>query len=362
MELADFEIVAELDAREHRRVLLARYPQDQSLIHLTVFSSEISRNTEFRRAFKTDRAMLSMLRHQSIARFLGSGESDGQIFYWTEVCESEVLSNQLQHGRRFSTDDIVEIGWQICSALQQSHNFGLTHSGVSADSVRLSESLQVTLIEFGVRRWLDAAARNTDNPENGTSLITISALASQKAVHDDLISLAELLRSLQNSAGPEVYGATSGDETVSRSVSRSQLERLLNRVCESTPASRPLSAREFQGRLGEILIGGAEDSMPLVDQREIQGTTKRSIVVELFDTPPRERNSDGISRIPAASAFRTRILPIILIVAAIVVVTLVAGFLVSAAKAAEQHERLILNSDRSSNLSEVRIFNNHGRV
>ena len=44
-----------------------------------------------------------------------------------------------------------------------------------------------------------------------------------------------------------------------------------------------LSARDFQGRLGELLIGGEDDKIDLVDQRGQSYRSSRSIVDELFD-------------------------------------------------------------------------------
>jgi len=266
--------------------------------------------------------MLSMLQHQSIVRFLGSGESGGQLFLCTEIWEFESLAVQLDSGRVFSSEDVIEIGWQICSALQQAHNLGLAHGGLGLDTVLLSDNLQVMLTEFGVARWLKAAQDSTATAASGPALITISALASREQVQRDLKDLAAILiRLLQ--AVPE-----SGDVSENgKMATRAPLERLLARVTASNPAMHPVSAREFQGRLGEILIGSEDDSMPLVDQREFSGGSKRSIIVELFE--PAESVEQLLPSLgkPAASAWQLRFLPILITLVLLAAIALIAGML-----------------------------------
>jgi eukaryotic-like serine/threonine-protein kinase len=321
VELHDFEITQECPPRDARQIFHAVDRAQNKPVRLTVFSSDMSQRPEFRRALKTDRAMLSMLMHQSIVKFLGSGESDGQLFLWTEDCEFESLGEQLEHERTFSAEDVIEIGWQVCSALQQSHNLGLAHGGLTLDTVLLSDNMQAIVVDFGVARWMNAAA-TANASSDGPALITISALASRVEVERDLSSLAAILSRLLQAVTDTSEITESGK--VSTKVA---LERLLVRVTSSNPALRPVSAREFQGRLGEILIGTEDDSMPLVDQRKSTTTSKRSIVVELFESTALGEPASPATTQSAGSAWPKQILPILFVVAIIVVITMLAGLL-----------------------------------
>ena len=321
-ELTDFEIIQELSSCASRNVYSATHRDDKKPVRLTVFSTEMSQRTEFRRALKTDRAMLAMLQHQAIVCFLGSGETHGQLFFWTEVCDFDSLSTQLAQNRQFSSEDIIEIGWQVCSALQQSHNLGLAYGGLSLDSILLSDNLQVLLVDFGVARWLTAAQHSTDSATRGPALITVSALASREDVEQDLASLAEILRRLlQTTPEPRETSDTAKSST------RVPLEKLLARLTSANPALRLVSAREFQGRLGEILIGNEDDAMPLLDQREFKGGSKRSIIVELFEPTESIQHILGANSQSAGSAWRKQILPILFVVIVLVILTMIAGFL-----------------------------------
>ena len=342
VELHDFEITQECPPQDARQIFHAVDRAQNKPVRLTVFSSDMSQRPEFRRALKTDRAMLSMLMHQSIVKFLGSGESDGQLFLWTEDCEFESLGEQLEHERTFSAEDVIEIGWQVCSALQQSHNLGLAHGGLTLDTVLLSDNMQAIVVDFGVARWLNAAATASDSASDGPALITIRALASRVEVERDLSSLAAILSRLLQAVTDTAEITDTSEITDTLEVTESgkvstrvALERLLARVTSSNPALRPVSAREFQGRLGEILIGTDDDSMPLVDQRKSTTTSKRSIVVELFESAASGEPSSPATTQSAGSAWPKQILPILFAIAIVVVITMLAGLLRSAAKAAD---------------------------
>ncbi len=325
LDLNEFEIGRELRSNPERRVVTATHRDSGETVRLTIFSAEISQRPEFRRAIKMDRTMLAMLQHQSIVKFLGDGESGGVLFLWTESSDFAPLSEQLTMGRCFSSEDIIEIGWQVCSALQLAHNLGLAHGGLSAESVLLSDNLQVTVIDFGVARWLRAAADAAvaDHSANsGPALITISALASREDVDKDLRDLAGLLNRLLQACHDEDESETGKVTT------RVMMERLLARfepTRASAAAQRPWSAREFQGRLGEILIGTGDDSMPLVDHRNSGTTSRRSIVVELFEPHESSLHSDAEAFGSATFAWRRRILPIATVIVVLVVLWLLAG-------------------------------------
>ena len=320
-DLNDFEIGQKLQSYPEWCVLTAIRKDSGKPVRLAVFSEEISLRPEFRRAVKMDRSMLAMLRHQSIVKFLGYGESGGTLFLWTEASDFTPLSSQLAAGRTFSSEDIIEIGWQVCSALQLAHNLGLAHGGLSPENVLLSDNLQVTVIDFGVARWLRGVAAD-DSSKSGPALITISALASREDVGQDLRDLACLLTRLLQVCNDEE------EPEPGKVTTRVMMERLLARFEQSSAsgaAQRPVSAREFQGRLGEIMIGTGDDSMPLVDQRNAAATSRRSIVVELFEPSGSSLRSDPAAHGSAVFAWRRRILPIGVISVALIILRLLAG-------------------------------------
>jgi hypothetical protein len=313
--LADYNIQHPLPPTPHWQQLDARRVADGVPERLTVFSSELSCNPEFRRALKTDRTMLLMLQHQSVLRVLGTGESDGTLFLRNEACDSPSLLQQIRNGRRFSAEDIIEIGWQVCSALQRAHNLGLSHGRITADTVLCSETLQVTLADFGFSRWLEAAERHN----SGSSTVAASGPGMLRQQFErDLADLAMLLQQLLQDAG---------DPAVSDAATSVGLQRLLGRCLESSPDHRPLTAREFQGRLGELLIDPGTANMPVFVDRDSPGKAKRSIVEDLFGPATGTAMKPAPAGPSAGSASRMQILPLLVAVAVLVILTLLAVLL-----------------------------------
>lgn len=283
---SDFQIIQTLQTRATHVVYEAVLPYrfvakgltsdgTDLTVRLIVFSPEVSQDFGFRRGFKTDRGFLETLRHKSIARFLGDAESDGQIFFWTEPVQGVPISRWIDEHRAVAAEDLIEIGWQACSALQQAHNLGFTHGGISPDSVCVSDEMSVTLVDFGVTRWLQSSQARADvTIEKSASRVIVTGYDWRGGVRTDL---TDLCRTLQPLAGASTEDAPSG--------SAKSLRRLLDRVTTAESEGFQLSARDLQGRLGEILIADG-DAIEIVDRREHSSQARWSILDDVFPPAP----------------------------------------------------------------------------
>ena len=245
-QTGDFDLQQTLQQADGWRLMLAVHRPSGRTVHLLIFSQELSQVPQFRAALKTDRDTLLQLRHACIQRFLGFAESDGELLCWTEPPDAPSLAAVMTSDNRLSTDEIIDICWQISSALQQMHNLGLAHGAITADTVLLSEGLQPTITALGLHRWLAAAsnAGSTVQSATGPALISVSAFASREQVQTDLRDLALLIKQLLIKSGEN-----QNPDAAARAV-RTRLTRLLDSLIDSDQ-SAPLTARELQGRLGE---------------------------------------------------------------------------------------------------------------
>lgn len=323
IQLSDFEVNEQLFADDERTVSAAKWKTSSGRVRLTVFAHAISQQADFRRAFKTDRGMLETVRHQCVARFGGDGESDGQLFFWTDWADGQTLQEVLTGPRPLMTEDLIEIGWQVCSALQQAHNIGLSHGSINDQTIVLSPDLQVSLVDFGVQRWLRAAkASDKDSLPDGAAVVMGTAKPNWRdEVEQDLRSLAAVLL-----LPIKRIIADSNAAGTPRSTGLTSLERLLERTLLLNETSQPTRARDLQGRLGELLIGAENDEIQLLDQRGPATKSGRSIVDELFDHPGADSQRQNLPQ--AVSADRQRVqslfLPIIVVLLLLVIVLLIA--------------------------------------
>ncbi|MCA9066027.1 MAG: hypothetical protein KDA96_23325 [Planctomycetaceae bacterium] len=291
---SEFHPIRILFEDQDRIVSESRRPMSARPVRVTVFSRPISEDEAFRRAFRMDREILANLTHAVIPILIEAGESEGQLFFSTTLPDGVPLSSLRGS---LSLDDIVDIGWQLCSALQQAHNLGAAHGGIDADVVLLTPDRRVSLLDFGVQRWLRAG--------NGNSQTLGLQSEWRSEISEDLQALAGVLLELLPDHDADGLSVTRAEAA---------LRKVLENAAGNSPSLRPDSAREFQGRLGELLLGDG-DAIPTVVDRKSGSGSRRSIVEELFDVPHSadERSSkELLPELPQRSQFLLILLVILL--------------------------------------------------
>lgn len=294
-----FTILEELNSTEFSTANRAIHEPTSAAVRITRMAAEISASPEFRAAFRTDEASLSTLEHANVLKTLYWGEDRGSFFYVTEFPEGESLRLRLERGEKFSWDEFVDVGWQIASALQHCHNLGITHGQLSTSSVIIADGLRVKVSGFGLYRWIAA----TKIPVSGLS--SFSTLAKQ-----DLIDLRNVLCALQVGVRTDSVSAT--NET--------QLADMQSLIDTLQSPALDFTARDVQGRLGNMLLAVSGETIDMIDDRKGQGLSRRSLVDELFDEVDYSKATSGAHsdlRHPAISRYAIMVL---LVVAGIVVV------------------------------------------
>ncbi|MCA9048527.1 MAG: hypothetical protein KDA89_07350, partial [Planctomycetaceae bacterium] len=161
---------------------------------------------------------------------------------------------------------------------------------------------------FGVRRWVAMT--------EGVPQLSFAAWAAT-----DLQALGKIIRRTGT------FPAAAGDPSFSDEVNV-RMERLLTDL--ECPSSEML-AREVQGRLGDMLLLISGESIEMVDQRDHQRLSRRSIVDELFDGTESAGTSVGKDTIRQVSvrphdrptpASQSLTLPLWLILIAVIVLAI----------------------------------------
>ena len=303
---AKFELLDELYKTDSYAAF--KVSQSGRILRLIKISPGLSASTSFRAAFRKDQSVLANVQHDGILQLLDSGDDDGQLFYLTEFPDGTPLAARLDAGESFANDELTDIGWQIASAIQYAHNLGIAHGHLTLKSVLVADPLRIRIAGFGLYRWMAAAEGNATEPWND--------LATR-----DLIAIGNILKALAPAGGER---NDSGDE----GLLDSELQALITELTSPQPS---LTARDVQGRLGNLLLRVAGDSIQMVDDREGQGLSRRSIVDELFDEPDESQSTvvasmDHNSR---PQRKRDRMPTFFVVVAAVVVLLTVLTFAAS---------------------------------
>jgi len=271
-QLDHFDVSEELESSTYFTAFRAVHRPTGQRVRLTRIARAISESPKFRAAFRKDEPSLSRLRHANILPFLFRGEDNGQMFYVTELSDGTSLARLLNDGRTISWDEFTDIGWQIASALQHAHNIGITHGRLTVDSIMISAELRSQVVGFGLYRWI-AAAQSAGPHEDSLPSRT----------RRDLIELGTLLATVMDRVHPETASAAN----------ENQVADMIDLIHTLKMPPLNFTARDVQGRLGNILLQVSGESIEIIDDRKGQGLSRRSIVDELFD------EADASSPVPA---------------------------------------------------------------
>lgn len=232
---------------------------DGTPIRITTLKKSLADQPEFRAAFRTDIQQLQQLDHSSIAATIDWGEHNGTIFYVTTTDSGVPLQLFLQQ-HELKWEEFVDIAWQISSALQHVHNAGFTHGNLDQQSILIDDALRISVCDLGLHRWIKQAKQ----PDN----VPLFPDAAQA----DLVDFGVLMEGLISQIPEEVTLRL-----------HSQVADIEDLIKLSQDPRNNVMARDFQGHLGDLLLQDAGDVIDMIDHREGQQTSRRSIVDELFD-------------------------------------------------------------------------------
>ncbi len=197
-----------------------------------------------------------------------------------ELVEGGTLADLLRVKRVLDWEDVVELGWQLCSALQHLHNNGVVHRDLKPSNVYFTEDGTVKLGDFGIALDTASSALTEQGKTVGTWLYMspeqIRGLPLDEKT--DLYALGCLLYECLT-ARPPFTGAGFADifeQHLRRApvpVKRvcglvpSDLDAVVTELLAKDPKDRPLNARAVQGRLAEALMRKEEREIDRHDKR-----------------------------------------------------------------------------------------------
>lgn len=225
-----------------------------------------------RARFAREALIMERLHHPHIVRSFGGGDDHGQLFYVMEVVGGGTVKDLLQKNGAFEWPIVVEIGRQVCSALQFAHNHGVIHRDLKPSNLFLTQDADVKLGDFGIARDL----QNSDITSSGMTVGTHAYMAPEQITGDasisgkaDLYSLgcclfemltgrtpfqgkhfAELFDQHLRSDPPSVRGLAPDCPI--------ELETVVMELLAKNPDDRPFNARQVQAimlKLGERASG-----------------------------------------------------------------------------------------------------------
>lgn len=244
---------------------------------LKVLKSDVSNDRVVKARFEREVEILERLSHPNVVEMYDYGRASegpykGQLYYVMELVDGPSLKEVLEEKGQIPWQDVIEIGWQICSALQHAHNMGIVHRDLKPANLFFAQDGTVKLGDFGIA--LDTGG--AELTEMGLTVGTYAFMAPEQIRGDrsvggqaDLYALGCLLYRMLVGRNPYSGGnfAQIFDQHLNSTPPSVRdlievpldLDRLIRNLLAKKPEQRPLNAREVQGILAETLLQWDEE-------------------------------------------------------------------------------------------------------
>jgi serine/threonine-protein kinase len=299
-QIGPFVVDKELGSGAMGAVYRAFYSKLGKDVAIKIIATGLDANPKNLARFEREAAILKVLDHPNIVRLYGTGRYHKKPFYVMEYVAGETLEGVLKRRDRFTWEEVVSLGRQICSALQHAHQQGIVHRDLKPANIMIMPDGTVKLMDFGIAKGLESTQLTTTNCTVGTAAYMSPEQCRGERVlthKSDLYSLGVMFYELLTGRKPftvettlDMFLAHTGGkfERPSRLVLDIPiwLDTLVCQQMEKDPEQRPLDANTVAQALERV-------------QEKVEA--QRSAGVEVLKTPrmnlpPELRKADAADR------------------------------------------------------------------
>ena len=166
--LGPFVLTDELGRGGMGVVYRAIYTKNGREVALKVLPTDLSKDVKMADRFERELEILKKLRHKNIIQYLGSGKISNQQFYAMEIVEGGSLSGLLKERGKFTWQETIHYGMQICDALDCAHEHGIIHRDLKPANLMLGTDGTLKLADFGIARDVGATGLTATGRTVGT--------------------------------------------------------------------------------------------------------------------------------------------------------------------------------------------------
>jgi predicted Ser/Thr protein kinase len=168
-KVGPFAIEKELGSGAMGSVYRARYIPDNRIVALKVIAFGLAGNDSAMKRFTRESGILQQLRHPNIVRLFATGRWRETPFFAMEYIDGESLDRVMARRDRFTWQEVIDIGKQLCSALQHAHDKGIIHRDLKPSNLMVTRDGAVKLTDFGIAKDVDVTALTGAHNTIGTA-------------------------------------------------------------------------------------------------------------------------------------------------------------------------------------------------
>jgi eukaryotic-like serine/threonine-protein kinase len=128
------------------------------IVALKLVRPDLTSDPEVMQRFKQELLLSSKISHKNVLRIHDLGDVNGVKFISMAYIEGEDLHRILEKRRRLPADNAIDIGRQLCAALQAAHAEGVVHRDLKPQNVLIDQAGTAYVSDFGLAKSLEAGA------------------------------------------------------------------------------------------------------------------------------------------------------------------------------------------------------------
>ncbi len=221
--LGHYEVRSLLGAGGMGEVYLAQDTALRRPVAIKLLPTDFTANKDWLHRFEREAYAASSLNHPNILTIHEIGVDDGRRFIATEFIDGESLRRHMG-GASLQFSEILDIGFQVASALAAAHAAGIVHRDIKPENIMLRRDQLVKVLDFGLAKLVEEQTPTLDreaetkvlhNTQPGMVMGTVSYMSPEQArgknvdARTDIWSLGVVLYEMVTGALPFVGETTS---------------------------------------------------------------------------------------------------------------------------------------------------------
>jgi serine/threonine protein kinase len=159
-----YTILEEISGGGMAVVYKARCNVLNRIVAIKVLKSEFAGDEDFVRRFRREAQAAASLSHPNIVGIYDVGQEDGLYFIVMEYVEGNTLKELIRKKAPMPLTEVIEMGIQICDALECAHKNKIVHRDIKAQNIMITSDGRIKVTDFGIARATGGATiTNTGN-------------------------------------------------------------------------------------------------------------------------------------------------------------------------------------------------------
>lgn len=186
-----YEIIEQVGGGGMSKIYRAKDTYLNRLVAVKILREHLTNDEDFVRRFRREAQAVASLSHPNIVSIYDVGQ-DGDIYYLImEYVHGRNLKEIINEKAPLKTDEVIDIGKQICDALEHAHENKIIHRDIKPHNILITNSGKVKVTDFGIARAASTATVTHTNNIMG-SVHYLSPEQAKGEIADDKTDIYSL--------------------------------------------------------------------------------------------------------------------------------------------------------------------------